>query len=159
MNKFVKSAIKGTLIFNGGIATATVAGVYMLSKSDAIKRFAKSYLFQKIYSLLYENKKLSYNEKPIVKFPKENSYCDYAKSVCNQEIVLDTKEESNNVISEVKEIIDKYGFASVADLYEICGVLANYTDNEYGWIDVSGAYSKKVMGGYSPMFPESVRIM
>ena len=123
MNKFVKSAIKGTLIFNGGIATATVAGVYMLSKSDAFKQFAKNYL--------------CYNEKPI----------------------LDTKEESNNVISEVKEIIDKYGFASVADLYEICGILANYTDNQFGWIDVSGAYSKKVMGGYSPMFPESVRIM
>lgn len=159
MNKFVKNAIKGTLIFNGGIATATVAGVYMLSKSDVFKQLAKNYLFQKIDSLLYENKKLSYNEKPIVKYPKGNSYYGYEKSVRKQEIVLETKEESNKVIFEIKEIINKYGFASVADLYEICGVLANYIDNKYGWTDVSGAYSKKVMGGYSPTFPESVRIM
>lgn len=50
------------------------------------------------------------------------------------DIVLDKRDEAEDVLSRMDELISTYGMASVADLYELVGVTGNYTDNKYGWI-------------------------
>lgn len=44
------------------------------------------------------------------------------------DIVLDKRDEAEDVLSRMDELISTYGMASVADLYELVGVTGNYTD-------------------------------
>lgn len=46
------------------------------------------------------------------------------------------------------EYIDKYGSATIADLYELLDKKSEYTDNDYGWKDLSTASQRRVREGY-----------
>lgn len=54
-------------------------------------------------------------------------------------ILFETRENGETVIDGLKETMDTYGTVSVADLYDLCGLVCNYKDNKYGWTDVSSA--------------------
>ena len=45
------------------------------------------------------------------------------------------------------ELIETYGFVSVADLYDLVGKRCNYTDNNYGWTNIRNANIVRVSGG------------
>ena len=55
------------------------------------------------------------------------------------DIILPTKGDAESVIMGLEEIIKTYGFASVADLYDLVGVSGDYTANKYGWTDLHSA--------------------
>lgn len=46
---------------------------------------------------------------------------------------VQTTDEFNKIYTELKHIINQYGFASAADYLGISGLLSNYTDTQYGW--------------------------
>ena len=69
------------------------------------------------------------------------------------EIILETRGEAEDVLSHVVDIIDDYGVASVADYYDLLGVEGNFTDNKYGWTNVSDAYITRTRDGYSIRLP------
>lgn len=74
------------------------------------------------------------------------------------DIVLETKGEAEAVIMGLEEIIDTYSVASVADLYDLVGVTGSYTDNNYGWTDISSAQTVRVRDGYLLKFPRALPI-
>lgn len=62
-------------------------------------------------------------------------------------IYLESKGEAEEVLSRMDELIDAYGFVTVADLYDLVGKSCNYTDNKYGWFNLRDADSVRVRGG------------
>lgn len=72
------------------------------------------------------------------------------------DIILETRGEAEEVISRMEELIDVYGMASVADLYDLVGLRGQYTDNKYGWTDIRTAMSVRVRDGYLLKMPRAI---
>jgi hypothetical protein len=64
------------------------------------------------------------------------------------DLILETRVEAEEVINRLFELVARYESASVADLYELVGAQANYTDDKWGWIDMQGANVRRVPRGY-----------
>jgi hypothetical protein len=72
------------------------------------------------------------------------------------DIILENRGEAEEVLSRMDEIVDMYGMVSVADLYDLVGIAANYTDNKYGWTDIRGAYTARTKDGYILKLPRAL---
>ena len=75
--------------------------------------------------------------------------------VCNDDILLETRSEAEEVIDRLLDIIDEYDSASVADLYELVGIDSEYTDNKYGWTNLSSASVSRTRDGYLLNLPKA----
>lgn len=64
------------------------------------------------------------------------------------EIVLETRGEAEEVLSNLVDLTIDYQQATVADLYELVGITGNFTDNKYGWTDLRGVVPRRVRDGY-----------
>lgn len=65
-----------------------------------------------------------------------------------RDIILDSRGEAEEVLSNMVDILYDFHEVSVADLYDLCGISnSNWTDNKYGWTDLSGASVKRARGG------------
>lgn len=63
------------------------------------------------------------------------------------------------VLEQMKALIQDYGWASVADLYDLADITCrNYTVNRYGWTDISSAKVVHIADGYTIEFPKPVPI-
>lgn len=71
------------------------------------------------------------------------------------DVILDSRAEAEEVIARLDELIDVYGMASVADLYDLVGINGQYTDNKYGWTDVRSATHVRVRDGYLLKMPRA----
>ena len=69
------------------------------------------------------------------------------------DIILDSKREAEEVLDRMDELIDSYDQVTVADLYDLIGVTGNYTDNKYGWDNLSNADVVRVPDGYKLKLP------
>lgn len=49
------------------------------------------------------------------------------------DITFETREEAQYAIDRMQEYIDAYGSVSVLRYYDICGVSANFAQDNYGW--------------------------
>lgn len=74
------------------------------------------------------------------------------------EIVLETRGEAEEVLSNLVDLTLDYGTASVADLYDLVGITSNFTDNKYGWTDLRSASVSRVRGGYVINLPRTQQI-
>jgi hypothetical protein len=70
------------------------------------------------------------------------------------EIILDSRTEAEEVIDKLFEVVSRYESASVADLYELVGIVPTHTDHKWGWTDVRGAGVSRVRDGYLLDLPE-----
>lgn len=70
------------------------------------------------------------------------------------EIVLENRTEAENVIDQLFELVDRYGYAQVSDLYDLLGIASAHTDNKWGWTNLAGASVSRVRGGYLLDIPE-----
>lgn len=64
------------------------------------------------------------------------------------EIILATRVEAEAVIDRLFDLVSRYESASVADLYELVGASASFTDDKWGWTDIRGAGVTRVRNGY-----------
>lgn len=64
------------------------------------------------------------------------------------EVILDTRVEAEDVLDHLIELVEDYGMASVADLYQLVGERTEFTDNNYGWFDLKTAGVTRVSDGY-----------
>ncbi len=70
------------------------------------------------------------------------------------DIILESRGEAEDVLDRMGELIDTYGMASVADLYDLVGISGNYTDNKYGWTNIRNAEPVRVRDGYLLKMPK-----
>ena len=152
MNKHVKNAC----IFASGAAVGfVVCGVSMVKialETDDVRRFIASKISDKIYEFISDeeaprrqsNKKVSYR----------NAY--YSKRV--GDIFFDSRETAEKVLELSKEIINEYGFVTIADMYDLAGLNTTYTEQNYGWVDLKEAKIIRVRPGYKLVLPEMIPI-
>ena len=63
------------------------------------------------------------------------------------EVILDSRIEAEEVIDRLNELIEYYGQATVADMYDLCNITGEYTDNNYGWKNLASAKPALISGG------------
>lgn len=73
-------------------------------------------------------------------------------------IVGDTLKRAECVLDDISEIVDRYGFITVADVKECIGYKPNPGDELYGWVNVSGAEVRKKDGRYCIFLPRMLPI-
>lgn len=64
------------------------------------------------------------------------------------DVIIESRGEAEAVIGNLTDLVIDYGMASVADLYDMVGISTNYTDNKYGWTNLSTARPVRVRDGY-----------
>lgn len=78
----------------------------------------------------------SYYDKPAQR--KASLFYSDARS-SDERVLLDSRKDAEIVLDKMGDVIDRYGTVSVADYYEFVGVPSEFTDNKYGWSDISSA--------------------
>jgi len=108
---------------------------------------------------LYSNKGntyVSYNS--IYNSKKETqrpSSISRSRSLYNfDEIILESKAEAEEVLGNMVDLIDDYEIASVGDLYQFLGLPSEFTDQSYGWTNLSSASVRRVREGYILHLPK-----
>ena len=74
------------------------------------------------------------------------------------DIIIETRGEAEEVLTRMDELIETYGVASVADLYDLVGLRCEYTDNKYGWTNLRNAEPMRVRDGYMLKMPKALPI-
>ena len=64
------------------------------------------------------------------------------------EVVISSRGEAEDVLDHLRRLIAQYDIATVSDLYEMVGIKGSFTDDKYGWNDLSNAGVRNVRGGY-----------
>jgi hypothetical protein len=72
------------------------------------------------------------------------------------DIILNTRGEAEEVLSHLVDLTIDYGQASVSDLYDLVGITGNFTDNKYGWTDLSSASVSRAREGYLLNLPKPI---
>lgn len=74
------------------------------------------------------------------------------------EILLETRGEAEEVLSNLVDLTIDYNMASVADLYDLVGITSAHTDNKYGWTDLRTASVSRTRGGYLINLPRPMAL-
>lgn len=73
-------------------------------------------------------------------------------------IVLNSREDAENVLAQLDDVIRSYGYAKVADLYDFVGLRSKFTDNNYGWTDLRSASVSRCRDGYLLVLPKPMAL-
>jgi hypothetical protein len=72
------------------------------------------------------------------------------------EIILQTRSDAELVIDALRELIEAYGNAKVANLYALVGKSGDFTDQSIGWTNLSRAGVIQIREGYLLDLPKPV---
>lgn len=97
---------------------------------------------------------------------RDNRGRDERKEMSNQsrarhdfgDIVFPTRGDAEVVLSHLVDLTIEYGQATVADLYDLAGITSNYTDDKYGWTNLSRSDVSPIRGGYVINLPRPILI-
>lgn len=70
-----------------------------------------------------------------------------------EDIILEHRGEAESILERLDELVSMYGMASVADMYDLVGITAPYTANNYGWTDIRNAKVVRIRDGYVIKMP------
>lgn len=71
------------------------------------------------------------------------------------EIIIDTRGDAETVLSNLVDLIEDYGIATVADFYGFVGLEIEWSDQKYGWDNLNRASIRPVRGGYIIELPKA----
>ena len=69
------------------------------------------------------------------------------------DIILTTRAEALEVLDALIDRVDRFGMASVSDMYDFVGVTGSYADRRYGWTDLRDADVRQVRDGFAIELP------
>lgn len=72
------------------------------------------------------------------------------------DVVFDRYDDAAEVLLRMRELVSRFDAVSVADLFDMTGHAGNYTDNKYGWTDLSDARIERVSDGYIIRLPRPI---
>ena len=75
-----------------------------------------------------------------------------------EDLVFNNRGDAEAVRVLMVEAIDRYGFVTVADMYDAAGKTAPYTANKYGWTNISTASIVRIRDGYVIKLPRACAI-
>ena len=71
------------------------------------------------------------------------------------DVILDSREEADEVLARMDELLQDYKMVSVADFYDLVGITGKTTDNRYGWTDLRSASVVRDRDGYLISLPRA----
>ena len=71
------------------------------------------------------------------------------------DVILDSREEADEVLARMDELLTDYKMVSVADFYDLVGITGKTTDNRYGWTDLRSASVIRDRDGYLIKLPRA----
>lgn len=75
------------------------------------------------------------------------------------DIIFDSRGEAEDVLDHMEDIMASYnGIVTVADFYDLAGVTGNWTDNNYGWTNLSRATVQRTRDGYIINLPKALPV-
>lgn len=74
------------------------------------------------------------------------------------DIIFESRAEAEAVRNEMLDVIDRYGFVTVSDLFDMADLTAPYTGNKYGWTNIRTAEAVRVRDGYVLKLPKAMPI-
>lgn len=79
----------------------------------------------------------------------ERRYDDFS------DIVMTSRADATMVLNDLRDQIEDYGYATVANFCELVGEDSGHNDVKYGWENLDRAYVEAVRGGYIIEFPRA----
>jgi hypothetical protein len=74
------------------------------------------------------------------------------------EVMIPTRGDAEQVLQGLWDLVERYGQASVADFYDLCGLDHSFTDAKWGWTNLQGSDVQRVRQGYVINLPRTVVI-
>lgn len=75
-----------------------------------------------------------------------------------EDIEFENRGQVEAVREQMDEVIDRYGFVTVAEMYEMAGLTAPFTANKYGWTSIRTAEPVRTRSGYILKLPKAMPI-
>lgn len=162
-----KSALKGALISEDAANVKTY--ILMDVLIPAVKKAISDIVKNGIEMLLYgESGRSSDKRSPL----NSISYRDYydrrddryhtatfpRQGKSPEDIIIDSRGEAENVLSQMDALLDTYKMVTLADFYDLVGMTCDYTDHNYGWTSLTNAKVVRVRDGYIVMLPKALPI-
>lgn len=72
------------------------------------------------------------------------------------DILLESRSEAEAVLENMIDIVREFDAVTVADLYQMVGIHTDYTDNKWGWDNLSASYVERTRGGYRLHLPKPI---
>ena len=72
-----------------------------------------------------------------------------------EDIIFSSRGEAEAALSQMFHVIEKYGFVTVADLYDMVDLTAPFTSNIYGWYNLHNAEVSRIRDGYVIKLPRA----
>ena len=156
----MRKSIKYALVFTGGVAVGIgFCGAnlisYVLSDED-IREGIKNKISRKIDKTLYGDEPNRRRYSSVSYRTYKNGKVSY-RSYYNDnwdDIIFESRKEAMKALDEMKDILDKYGFVTVADIHHIAGIDTTYRSNKYGWTNLNNAEIVRVRMGYKINLPK-----
>lgn len=73
----------------------------------------------------------------------------------HDDIIFETRGEAEAVREEMCNVIDRYGFVTVADMYDMAELSQPYTSEKYGWTNLRTADVVRGYDGYIIKLPKA----
>lgn len=128
----------------GGASYVTYKAIDYITSDESAKKAFKSYVSDKMDKTVYRKSRK----------PKYDVYYDHAFN----SPLFDTRSDAEAVLDTMNELIETYGVATIADLYDLAGAFSLDIDNEHGWTNIRNAYIIRVYDRYIIKFPKPTRV-
>lgn len=84
---------------------------------------------------------------------RDDRYSDSRTRFDYDEIIFETRGDAEAVLDNMEAVIDKYGFVTVLDMFDMADRSAPYTSKNYGWTSLRNAEVTRVRDGYQIKLP------
>lgn len=74
------------------------------------------------------------------------------------ELIFPSRGEAEAVLMQMEDVIARYGFVTVCDLYDMVDLTAPYTSQKYGWTNIRNAEAVRTFDGYVLKLPKATLI-
>lgn len=78
-----------------------------------------------------------------------------AETILNSGLCFDTREKAEYIITRLGDIIDEYGYATVADLDDLLGELPDEDDHDFAWLSTDRMKVEKTRYGFVVNIPNA----
>lgn len=109
----------------------------------------------KSYSSYYNKSNYRYSDYR----PLESRYSSsFNKRAAHEfdDILFESRQDAEEVLSHLVDLVEIYKCATVADLYDLVGQTSAYTDRGFGWTELGRASVKRMRDGYILDLPKVV---
>jgi len=72
-----------------------------------------------------------------------------------EDVEFEDRREAELVMDQLFDLLVKFNQASVADFYSLCGIRSSFTDNRYGWTNLSSMCVRRTRTGWIIELPRT----